>query len=87
MNKTIMDLEKKIKEPNVEFVIHAVSRIDLFFLLGANEKALRDVNLLTNDEIQYVIDNLKTEENFENELIEKMKEFIEKKKGSDILRR
>ena len=59
----------------------------MFFLLGANEKALRDVNLLTNDEIQYVIDNLKTEENFENELIEKMKEFIEKKKGSDILRR
>ncbi len=79
MNKTIMDLEKKIKEPNVEFVIHAVSRIDLFYILGRDKYALEDVNSLTDEEIQYAINELETEPNYEDELADKLREMLDKK--------
>ena len=79
MSEDIKELEKKIKDPDKEFIITSVSRRDLFYMLGSDNYALEDVNSLTDEEIQYAINELETEPNYEDELADKLREMLDKK--------
>ena len=79
MSEDIKELEKKIKNPDKEFIITSVSRRDLFYILGRDKYALEDVNSLTDEEIQYAINELETEPNYEDELADKLREMLDKK--------
>ena len=80
MSEDVKELEKKIKNPDKEFVVNAVSRRDLFYIFGRDEDALKYINLLTDKEIEYAINELECEPNY-NELIDKLGEILDKKQG------
>lgn len=79
MSEDIKELEKKIKDPDKEFIITSVSRRDLFYMLGSDNYALEDINSLSDEEIQYTINELETEPNYEDELADKLREMLDKK--------
>ena len=79
MSEDIKELEKKIKDPDKEFIITSVSRRDLFYMLGSDNYALEDINSLSDEEIQYAINELETEPNYEDELADKLREMLDKK--------
>ena len=83
MDEDIEKLKKQIKNPDKEFVVNAVSREDLFYMLGNDKYALEDVNSLTDEEIQYAINELETEENYEDELVDKLRDILDKKYKDD----
>ena len=80
MSEDVKELEKKIKDPDKEFVVNAVSRRDLFYMLGSDNYALEDINSLSDEEIEYAINELECEPNY-NELINKLGEILDKKQG------
>ncbi len=75
MSEDVKKLEKKIRDPDKEFVINSVSRRDLFYLFGHDEEAIVDINSLTDEQIQYVINNLESE-NYKDELFLKLMEVL-----------
>lgn len=79
MSEDVKELEKKIKDPDKEFIITSVSRRDLFYMLGSDNYALEDINSLSDEEIQYTINELETEPNYEDELADKLREMLDKK--------
>lgn len=83
MDEDIEKLKKQIKNPNKEFVVSGVSREYLFYMLGHDEEALKEINSLTDEEIQYAINELETEENYEDELVDKLRDILDKKYKDD----
>ena len=83
MDEDIEKLKKQIKNPDKEFVVSGVSREDLFYMLGHDEEALKEINSLTDEEIQYAINELETEENYEDELVDKLRDILDKKYKDD----
>ena len=60
-----------------------MSREDLFYMLGHDEEALKEINSLTDEEIQYAINELETEENYQDELVNKLRDILDKKYKDD----
>ncbi len=74
----VKELEKKIKDPDKEFVVSSVSRRDLFYLLGHDKDALDDINSLNDDEIQEAINNMENDD-YKDELFYALMEILDKK--------
>lgn len=79
-------LEKKLKNPNTEFIINSVSRRDLFYLFGHDEEAVDDINALSDEQIQKVVDNLKIKSYRDELFLKLLEELINNEKDKKAKR-
>lgn len=78
MSEDVEKLKKQIKNPDKEFVVNAVSREDLFYMLGHDEDAVNYINSLSDEEIQEAINSMEYNE-YRDELWEKLMKIIDRK--------
>lgn len=70
------EAEKKIKNPNKQFVAITITRKDLFNMFGGDEEALKEINSLTDEQIEWAIKVLEIEENIKKEVLDKLIDII-----------
>ena len=74
------ELEKKVKRPSKSFIIHSISRVGLFYLLGSDEEAVEEINSLSDEEIEKAINSIEVDhEYYYDELAEKIKKILDVK--------